>query len=116
MGENQFHVSVRAQASLFLDFVAKGQYRRAETKMNLMTYFWHGATFAAKALGHNLPAKYPEVWSAWEELHGAWCALDRLGDETGALLKPSESEIADILNFAAKLRDRAIEAGGLVEV
>ena len=116
MAENQFHVSVKAQATLFLDHVSKGQYRRAETKMNLMTYFWHGATFAARALGQNLPARFPEVWSAWEDLHTAWCALDRLGDETGALLKPSDSEIADILGLAARLRDRAIEAGGLVEV
>lgn len=116
MADNQFYVSVRAQATLFLDHLNRGQYRKAESKMSLMTYFWHGATFAARALGHNLPAECPAVWSAWDQLHTAWCALDRLGDETGELLKPSEAEITSIRALATALRERAIEAGGLVEV
>ena len=115
MADKQFQVSVRAQASLFLDHLSKGQYRRADTKMTSMTYFWHGATFAAKALGHNLPSKFPEVWTAWDKLHSAWCDLDRLGDETGELQKPSEAEIKSLQDLAMVLRDRAIEAGGTAE-
>ena len=115
MSDKQFQVSVRAQATLFLDMVSKGQYRSAETKMNLMTYFWHGATFASKALGHNLSAEYQGMWSAWDALHAAWCHLDRLGDESGALLKPTEKEIAAIQGLASALRDRAIEAGATAE-
>lgn len=115
MADQQFQISVRAQATLFLDHLARGQYRRADTKMNLMTYFWHGATFASRALGQNLPAKFPKVWSAWDELHSAWCALDRLGDETGALQKLSDAEVATLQKLATVLRDRAIEAGGTAE-
>lgn len=115
MADKQFQISVRAQATLFLDHLSHGHFKRAETKMTSMTYFWHGATFAAKALGQNLPAKFPEVWAAWDTLHTAWCALERLGDETGTLQKPSEAEIATLQNLAAALRDRAIEAGGSAE-
>lgn len=115
MPDSQFHVSVRAQATLFLDHLSQGQFRRAEAKMTSMTYFWHGATFAARALGHNLPTKFPGVWSAWDSLHSAWCALDRLGDESGALHKPSEADLASLQSLATTLRDRAIEAGGTAE-
>lgn len=110
MGDKQFQVSVRAQASLFLDHLSHGHFKRAEAKMTAMTYFWHGATFASKALGQNLHAKFPKVCTAWEELHSAWCALDRLGDENGELQKPSEAQIASLQNLATVLRDSAIEA------
>lgn len=112
MGDKQFQVSVRAQATLFMDHLSHGHYRRAETKMTAMTYFWHGATFASKAVGQSLPTRFPQVCAAWEELHSAWCALDRLGDETGELQKPSPAQVESLLSLAGALHDRAVEAEG----
>lgn len=112
MGDKQFQVSVRAQASLFQEHLAHGQLRKAEAKMKAMTYFWHGATFAAKALGQSLHARFPEVCRAWEELHSAWSALERVGDESGELRKPSEGQLTSLQTLAGALHDRAVEAEG----
>lgn len=115
MPDQQFQMSVRAQASLFLDHLAQGHFRQADRKMTSMTYFWHGATFAGKALGHTFSAKFPALWTAWDQLHTAWCALDRLGDESGELQKLSEAQVASLMTLAKALRDRAIEAGAPAE-
>lgn len=112
MGDKQFQVSVRAQATLFQDHLAQGQLRRAEAKMTAMTYFWHGATFAAKALGQSLPTRFPALCQAWEALHAAWCALERVGGETGELQKLSTAQVASLATLTAALHDRAVEAEG----